>query len=235
MKKTLRYLIAMMCCCASCSKKQEFKVEAEIPRVGTQELTVIYTTPTGDRAVMAIPAIGGRFEFSGECQDSADVEIFSANKQLLAAFGVRLNDDLKLKADGDSLWFDGLTDRKILRKFEVETDTATRFFPELELIVGYDTLAQFEPEGVWFFSSNREQRTEAFIDSVKSYDQKKVRDVYVSADLREWIYYCRADSMKCRQALMPDAPLKLEGILTSIPCLIEVDSLGTILRFQRLE
>lgn len=210
-------------------------MEGEVPRLGTQELTVVYTTASGDRAVMAIPAIDGRFEFAGECSDTANVEIFTANKLLLAAFGVKLNDKLKIVADGDSLWFEGTADRAILRKFEAEVDTTARVFPELELIVGYDTVETFEPQGVWFFSSSRDQRNDAFVDSLKSYDQKRVNDIFVSADLRLWMYYCSVDSLQCRQALMPDAPLRLEGILTAIPCLIEVDSVGTILRFQRLE
>ncbi|MDE6512925.1 MAG: hypothetical protein K2L05_01925 [Muribaculaceae bacterium] len=234
MKKIFLYII-LAGLCAACSHKQEFSVEADIPRVGTQEITVVYTTPDGNRAVLTIPAIGGKFEFAGECADSADVEIFSANKQLLAAFGVRMNEQLKLVEEGDSLRFDGVPDRLIIRQFTAKADTTRRKFPELDLIVGYDTVAHFEPGGVWFFSSNRAERTSSFIDSIKAYDVQRVRDVYVSAELRQWMNNCRADSFKWQQGLMPDAPLRLDSILTVMPCLIEVDSTGMVLRVQRLE
>lgn len=234
MKKLFLYIILAVFC-AACSHKPEFSVVADIPAVGTQEMTVVYTTPDGNRAVLTLPAISGKFEFTGECADSSDVEIFSANKQLLAAFGVRVNEKLKLVADGDSLLFEGLPDRVVIRQFIAKTDTAKRIFPELDLIVGYDTLAHFDPAGVWFFSGSREQRTPSFIDSIKAYDEKKVRDIFVSADLRMWMYNSRADSLKWPHALMPDAPLRLDSILTAMPCLVEVDSAGTVLRVQRLQ
>lgn len=234
MKKFALYFI-LLALCSACSKKAEFTVEADIPAVGTQEIKVIYTTPGNNRAVLTVPALNGKFEFSGECVDSADVEIFNANKKLLAAFGVRVYEELKLNGEGDSIWIESKPERTVIRKFEPEADTVSRQFPELELIVGYDTIAKFEPAGVWFFSSTRAERTSLFIDSIKAYDVKRVRDIYVSADQRQWMYYCRADSLKWQQALMPDAPLVLDGILTALPCLVEVDSLGTVLRVQRLE
>ncbi|MDE6818392.1 MAG: hypothetical protein K2J09_04375, partial [Muribaculaceae bacterium] len=65
--------------------------------------------------------------------------------------------------------------------------------------------------------------------------KKRMRDVYVSADRRQWLKNSRSDSATWTCALMPDAPLVLRGILTSMPCLVEVDSAGSVLRVQRLE
>lgn len=230
MKKLLCLLLPALL--AGCSDKKEFEIEADLPGVGTQEMTVVYTLGDGNRAVRAVAAIDGKFSFVGECGDSADVEIFTANKRLLAAFGVRTGEKLALRAEGDSLMIDG---REVLREFPQAAPADSLTFPELELLVAVDSVATIKPEGVWVFTSSVKERTPSVMDTMRAYDAGRVRDVYVSADERQWLRNCRADSAKWTCALMPDAPLTLAGILTSVPCLIEVDSVGTVVRVQRLE
>lgn len=222
-----------LCCLllAACGNKNRVNVEADIPSVGTQAITVVYTGADGNRGVSIVPALDGKFEFSVECTDSTEIELFTANKNLLAAFSGYKGDDLKLNAAGDSLYIDG---RTVLRSFASASVTEWPEFPELELIVGDDSVASFKPEGVWFFTSSQQERTPAVLDSMKAYKAARVRDVFIGADQYEWNMIRRGDSLKWSRALMPDAPVRLRGILSYTPCLIEVDTAGTVLRIQRL-
>ena len=230
MKKLLGLL--MIALFVGCSNKTEFEIEAEVPSVGTQEITVVYTLSDGNRAVRKVAAIDGRFAFSGECVDSTSIEIFTANKLLLAAFGARIGEKLTLRADGDSLIIDG---RTVLREFPMEQPADSVRFPAIHLLVAMDSTATLEPVGVWVFTSSVKERTPSVMDTIRAYDKKRMRDVYVSADRRQWLKNSRSDSATWTCALMPDAPLVLRGILTSMPCLVEVDSAGSVLRVQRLE
>lgn len=222
-----------LCCLllAACGHKNRVTVEANIPTVGTQAITVVFTTADGNRGVTTVPAIDGKFDFTVECNDSTQIELFTANKNLLAAFWGRMGEELKLNANGDSLFIAG---REVLRNFLPVSVADTLKFPELELIVGEDSVATFKPEGVWFFTATQQERTPAVIDSMKSYKSARVRDVFIGADHYHWSMIIRQDSLKWTHALMPDAPLRLKDILNFTPCLIEVDTAGTVLRVQRL-
>ncbi len=229
MKKTVFGLCCLLL--AACGEKNQLNVEAEIPAVGTQAITVVFTTGDGNRGVLTVPALDGKFDFSIECNDSTDIELFTANKNLLAAFSGRKGEALTLSSQGDSLVIDG---REVRRSFEADTLAQWPEFPELELIAGDDSVALFKPEGVWFFTSSQQERTEAVIDSMKAYKASRVRDVFIGADHYYWNNVRRRDTTKWSHALMLDAPVKLRGILTHTPCLIEVDTAGTVLRVQRL-
>lgn len=222
-----------LCCLllTGCGEKREVMVEAELPSVGTQEITVVYTTVGGNRAVTQVAAFDGKFDFSVECADSTEIELFTANKRLLGAFLGRKGEELVLSARGDSLYIDG---REVRREFDTVRVTELPTFPELELFVSHDSVATFKPEGVWFFTASDKERTPQVLDSMKAYKADRVRDVYISPDRYHWDMINRKDSVKWVRALMPDAPVRLQNILTSTPCLIEVDTAGTVLRVQKL-
>ena len=135
MKKFLGLL--MIALFVRCSNKKEFEIEAEVPSIGTQEITVVYTLSDGNRAVRKVAAIDGRFAFSGECVDSTSIEIFTANKLLLAAFGARTGEKLTLRTDGDSLIIDG---RPVLREFPMEQPADSVRFPAIHLLVAEDEI-----------------------------------------------------------------------------------------------
>lgn len=229
MKKTVFGLWCLLL--AACGEKNLVSVEADIPSVGTQAITVVFTTPDGNRGVATVPAIDGKFDFSVECSDSTDIELFTAKKDLLAAFSGRKGEELTLAAGNDSLYIDG---REILTTFVADTVSEWPEFPELELIADEDSVAVFKPEGVWFFTSSQQQRTPEVIDSMKAYRADRVRDVFIGADNYQWNTIKRQDSIKWKRALMPDAPVRLKGILTHTPCLIEVDTAGRVVRVQHL-
>lgn len=211
---------------ASCGSKPIVEIGGEVPSLGTQELTVVYTVGNGDRAVLKVPAVNGKFEFAAQCADTTDIEIFTANKQLFVAFGTTRGEKLEMSAYADSLVIDG---HKLLREFPAEEIADYPEFPALELLVDIDSTTLLPPQGIWVFTSSQAERTDAVMDTLRK-NTDNVREVYVSADWRTWRTICRDDSAKWTHALMPDAPLRLKGILTATPCLIEVDSAARILR-----
>ncbi len=229
MKKTVFGLCCLIL--TACGEKNRVNVEAEVPSVGTQAITVVWTTPDGNRGVKTVPALDGKFEFTVECMDSTEIELFTANKNLLAAFSGRKDENLKLSSRNDSLYIDG---REVRTYFSAPSVNEWPEFPELELICGDDSVALFKPDGVWFFTSSQQERTPAVIDSMKAYKASRVRDVFIGADQYQWKTINRQDSIKWQRVLMVDAPLRLKGILTHTPCLVEVDTSGTVIRVQRL-
>ncbi len=222
---------------SSCGGNKQFSVDVDIPSVGTQEMIVVYMTEGGERVVMRLPAIDGKFEFSGESMDTTSVEIFNAKKSLFATFPAVNGMKLRLKSEGDSLIIEGadVAVRNVLDTFIVDE---LPLFRELELVVAYDSVASFKPEGVWFFTSSAMERGASVMDSIRKYswiDTLEVRDVYVSGDMSRWRMLTARDSATWIQGLLPDAPIALKGILTSTPCMVMVDSSGVVERVQRLE
>lgn len=233
------YIALVAAALTGCGADRSFEVEVDVPSVGTQEMTVVYTTDNGDRTVCRVPALEGKFSFRGSCSGESEVEIFRANKRLFAAFTATDGEELRLVAAGDSLVLEGGGDaaRVVRTSF---ADSVASDWPEFvspELVVGRDSVKSFGPEGVWVFTASMQERTEAVKDTLRFYAKEKrpVRDVYVSADMSQWRMFVMRDSATWTQALLPDAPLALEGILTFTPCLVEVDTAGTVLRVQRLE
>lgn len=219
-----------------CGGKKTFKVDVDVPAVGTQEMTVIYTTADGDRSVVRVPALDGKFSFEGRSGGESTVELYKANKTLFAAFNITDGENARLLADGDSLYLDGV-ESLITTAYADSVVTEWPKFVSPELVMGYDSINTFEPEGIWIFTVSSEERSDAVLDTIRAYvkDKKTVRDVYVSADIAQWRMFTRRDSATWTQALLPDAPLALKGILLTTPCLVEVDTAGTVSRVQRLE
>lgn len=242
----------------ACGGPESFKVEVDAPSVGTQEITVVYTLPDGNRAVVAVPALNGRFEFEGSSTEPSVIEMFTANKRLLGALIASNGDRLKVSRT-DSAWTveDNVAAQMVLNYrpgtpvdgLPPEVAEAVKAvygdrrpagsWPEFvspELLIAKDSVNTFAPEGVWFFTSSAEERTLAVRDSMRRYARLKrpVRDVFLSADTAYWRIITRNDSATWTQALLPDAPLRLEGTLSTVPCLVEVDTAGTVKRVQRL-
>lgn len=222
---------------SACGGKKEFNVAVDVAAVGTQAMTVVYATETGERVILRVPAIDGKFEFKGVSSDTTSVEVFNAKKTLFVTFCAVNGMDLTIKAKGDSLYADG-ADVSVYKTIDAVTPDSLPMFAGLELVVGYDTIASFKPEGVWFFTSTTMERTKPVLDSMRKYagiDSVEVRDVYVSADMSQWRMFTARDSATWTQGMLPDAPIALRGILTSTPCFVEVDSAGIVMRVQRLE
>lgn len=258
MKNKLFAAIAAALSLGACSGPESFKVEVEDPSVGTQEITVVYTLADGNRSVVAVPALKGRFEFEGSSAEPSVVEMFTANKRLLGVLVASNGDRLKVSRT-DSTWtvedneaaqmvlnyrpgtpVDGLPPEVAAAVAAVYGDKrAVGSRPEFvspELLIAKDSVNTFAPEGVWFFTSSAEERTQSVRDSMRVYARRgrSVRDVFISADSAYWRIITRNDSATWTQALLPDAPVRFDGILSTVPCLVEVDTAGTVLRVQRL-
>lgn len=222
---------------SSCGGKKSFHVEVDVPSVGTQEITAVYMTADGDRTIKRIPAIEGKFEFSGISADTTTVELFNAKKLLLASFPAINGMNLELRGSVDSLYLKGM-DTKVITAIADTTVSEWPAFGDVELVIRQDSVASFGPHGIWFFTSSTMERTKPVLDSIRKYaeaDTIPVRDVYISGDISQWRLYTNRDSATWTRGLMPDAPLALRGIILSTPCLVEVDTAGTVRRVQRLE
>lgn len=222
---------------SACGGNKKFSVDVDIPSVGTQEMTVVYMTEGGERVVMRLPAIDGKFEFNGVSRDTTSLEIFNAKKSLLATFHAVNGMKLSLKSEGDSLIIEG-ADVEVRNAVDTVVVEEMPRFRELELVIAYDSVASFKPEGVWFFTSSAAERSSSVMDSIRKYakiDTAEVRDVYVSADMSQWRMSTARDSATWTRGMLPDAPIALSGILRSTPCMVVVDSAGVVERVQRLE
>lgn len=234
MKKLFLAIVAAVL--TGCGGDKTFEVEVDIPAIGTQEMTVVYTSGNGNRAVIKVPALEGKFSFEGIGVPESTVEIFKANKRLFASFPAVNGQKLKLVADGDSLYLED-SQTVVVTAYADTVVTAWPKFVSPELVMGVDSVHTFEPEGVWVFTASVQERTAALTDTLKAYakGKKPLRDVYVSADMTQWRMFTQRDSATWTQALLPDGPVALKGILLSTPCLVEVDTAGVVSRVQRLE
>lgn len=222
---------------SACGGKGSFHISVDVPAVGTQEMTVVYAVEGGERVVLRRPALEGKFDFTGNSADTTTVEIYNARKQLFASFPAADGMELELKSAGDSLYIQDSAFR-VVTSIADTVVTSWPEFRELELVIQHDSVASFPPEGIWFFTSSGMEREPALMDSIRKYakiDTLNVRDVYVSADLGQWRMIANRDSATWTQGLLPDAPIVLQGILNSTPCMVEVDTAGTVIRVQRFE
>lgn len=221
---------------SACGGKKSFQVDVDAPVIGTQEITIVYETTSGNREIIRVPAIEGKFEFSGIEADSTTVEIYNAKHLLVCAFPISRGEKLNLRSENDSLYIDGAS-KPIIKSYADTTLSDWPKFESPELLILNDSTLICPPEGIWVFTSSIQERNNSLIDTLRYYAERNdsVRDVYVSGDLSSWRSYTRHDSATWTQGLLPDAPLLLRGILLSTPCLVEVDTLGNVLRIQRLE
>lgn len=233
----LLYLAIPVLLLSSCGGNKTFRVNVDVPSIGTQEMTVVYLTDNGDRTVIRLAAIDGKFEFSGTGTDTTTIELFNAKKLLIASFPVINGMDVELRGKSDSLYIEDSD----LRVTTAIADTTVSEWPKvgnIELVMRMDSVATFGPHGIWFFTSSTMERKPAVIDSIRKYakaDTIPVRDVYISGDISQWRLYTNRDSATWTRGLMPEAPLELNGIVLSTPCLVEVDTAGVVRRVQRLE
>lgn len=217
MKKLFLPLILLLL--AACSGPKKFTVSMEGDLLGTQLLTVVYTLPSGDRAVLQPTAMDGRVQFEGSSDTPAQVEVFTTTGVLIATFEAKNGDKitLNLNVDQGSSPAPPASDT-----IKVTTFTAP------EVIVERDSVETFPTAGVWVFTSTAEQRTPALLDTLRHYG-KRGRDIYFGTSLEDWRYTTRRDSATWRQGLLPQGPVNLPAV-TRTPLLIEADTAGTILR-----
>lgn len=263
MMKTMLIGCAMCAVLASCGGTNKFDIKVDSPRIGTQLMTIVYTLPDGNRVVKSLPAVEGKFEFSGTAAEPSIVEIFTSNKQLYATLIATNGDEIALYGDeegnkrieGSELstqlqrlaaayndTIDYTTQPAIVQQalreiYASASRTDTAKFVSPELYIGRDSTKVFEAKGTWVFTSAAEERTAEFLDTLRKYhnDKRHVRDVWVGNDTSQWSVMTRNDSAKWTQAMLPDAPLQLKAHLRSTPVIIEVDSAGNVVRVQRFE
>lgn len=258
----MRYLsvaIVFILGLSSCKKTGGYKVSVDASDIGTQQITVVCTAADGNRRVLSMPAVDGKFEFSGQAPTVSVVEIFTSNKQLYAALLVQDGESVSLKSDGTEKQVSGSTRSQQLMAYQSGDDIgllpeevrdAVRLvyaenlpadslrFVAPELIMGRDSVMTFDVEGVWVFTSSVNDRTGMVLDTLRAYasrEERPLRDVFISGDTVAWRLAVRGDSATWTQGMMPDAPLVYRGVLRWVPSLIEVDSAGAIVRNQRLE
>lgn len=260
MMRRLFFAMVVIIGLSACSKKSKgFSVSVDAPAIGTQQITVIYTTPDGNRRLIRVPSINGEFEFEGSSSSPSIVEIFTSNRRLFAALIAEDGDKIELSASDSGFDVSGskrsqqLLDYKPgddLNELSAEVRRAVELvyaeavapdticFPDsIELIMGKNRVKEFGAEGVWVFTSSGNERTSTLLDSLRAYaaGKRPLRDVFVGGDTVVWRMAVRRDSATWTQAMMPDAPIVLNGILRHMPSMIEVDSAGVIIRNQRLE
>lgn len=250
-------VLAALCACRKGS--DGFTVTVDVPEIGTQQMTVVYTTDNGNRNAMSMPSVNGAFEFKVSGASTSIVEIFTSTKQLYAALIAENGDHITLRSSEGRLQADGSEMSQQLLNYrpgddvsalpeEVRNAVAIVYprsertdWPEFtapELIIAKDSvMTPDKPLGVWFFTSSDNQRTSMLLDTIRAYAARKapVYDVFIGVDTTMWRMAIRRDEPTWTQGLAPDAPLVLDGILTSTPLLVEVDSAGTVRRTQRLE
>lgn len=249
---------------SSCADHESFSVEVDAPQLGTQLITVVHTLPSGNRAVTTTPAVDGKFSFECKSPEPSVVELYTGNKspfaQIIAANGdkvkYRVDADGNISVDGSELtaelvrlaanYSDSLpasaTSSVIAEALHSMYHNSSRNdwpkFTSPELFIHEDSVITLAPEGVWVFTAFDEERTSALLDTLRHYHKRKdvdVRDVWVGVDTLHWRAVTRNDSAKWTQAMLPDAPLILEGILRHTPALVEVDTAGTVLRVHNFE
>lgn len=258
MKRISRVLAIGLMVSACSHEPQEFRIKVEAPIIGTQQITAVYTTDDGNRRSISVPAVEGAFELVGSSSIPSVIEIFTSNKQLFAAIIAKNGESLTLREVEGGFDVEGSETAQILANYKLGNDTigmpievrqaidivytehSREDYPKFEapeLIFGRDSIATLPVEGVWVFTSSLSERTGSLLDTLKvrSKEEKPVRDVFIGTDTVSWRIYTRRDSATWTQAMLPDGPLKLRGILTSTPLLVEVDSLGGVTRVQRLE
>lgn len=222
----------------SCGGEKNFDVNVEVPAIGTQEMTVVYVLKGGERVVMRLPAIDGKFEFKGQSVDTTRVEIYNAKKLIVASFLAVDGMKILLKSAGDSLYIEDSQDEVITAITDTLRNEYPNFPAELPVIVRSDSVVQVPAAGVWFFTSSISQRSRGMLDSIRHYaklDTIPVRDVYISPDLSQWRICTARDSATWTQGIMPDAPLLLKDVVVSTPCMIEVDTAGVVKRVHKFE
>ncbi len=243
----MRYLsvaIVLILSLSACKEAAGYKVLVEASDIGTQQITVVSTTADGNRRVQSMPAVDGRFEFSGQAPEGSVVEIFTSNRQLYAALLVHDGENVVLKSDGVDKQVEGSDGSRQLLAYKAGDDVeslpaevrdAVRLiyaenlpadslrFAAPELIMGRDSVMTFDAEGVWVFTSSVNERTGMVLDTLRAYagrEGRPLRDVFVSGDTVAWRLAVRGDSATWTQGMMPDAPVVYRGVLRWIPSLI---------------
>lgn len=254
--KLLRFLIPLAL--VACSKPApHFTVSADLPQIGTQSLTAVYTTDDGNRHAVPVTAVEGKFEFEGKSEDPALVEIFTSKGLLYSALIVQNGEHISLsgtpgnfKAEGNDLaqrlldYKEGddtiglsLEVRRAIESLYLTAALPTAKFISPEVFIKADSVFTFPVEGIWVFTSDDKQRTPELLDTLRHYAKQKdvnVRDIYIGCDMWQWKTLIRRDSATWTQALSPDAPVILNGVISSTPVLLVVDSAATIVRKELL-
>lgn len=242
----------------ACGKTEpKFTVNADLPQLGTQTVNVVYTTDDGNRHALTVTAVEGKFEFSGKADKPSTIEIFTSQHQLYAAIIAKNGDELTLtgapgnfKAEGNALaqqlldYTEGADTARLPMEVRVAIESlyltptlSDVKFKSPEVFIKTDSVYTFPPEGIWVFTTGDHDRTAEVLDTLRYYAKQKgvnVRDVYIGSDMWTWKTTTRLDSATWTQALSPDAPVTLSGIITSTPILVEVDTAGTVMRKQLL-
>lgn len=215
----------MMLLCA-CGGPKSFKVTIDAETLGTQQLTVVYTLPDGNRAVLQPTAVDGHVEFSGSASELSTVEVFTSSGAKLVKFAAVNGEKIAITFDDDNTPVIKGAENQISDSITLMPDTAKFVAPSV--ILDRDSSITWQAEGIWVFTSTEKERTQAVMDTIKAH-KKSVRDVFVNANFDTWRDICRRDSATWKQGILPEGPVDVAA-LSSTPLLIEVDSAGTILR-----
>lgn len=209
---------------SACSGPNGFKVKIDDSSLGTQMLTAVYTLPDGNRAAADITIVDGRGEFLCSTLSPTDVELFLSSGRDYVAFHASGSENVSVSSNSD------IKGAEIIPLSVIALSDSVSFVAP-EVFVGVDSVETFPAEGVWVFTSSREQRSKAVMDTIKAY-KSSVRDVVLALDWQDYRDITRRDSATWLHGMMIDAPQKVDA-LTFTPALIEVDSTG-IKRIQRL-
>lgn len=229
MNKPILGLAALALTVGACGGPKKFKVTIDSDNLGTQKLTVVYTLPDGNRAVIEPTAVDGHVEFTGEAPEPSTVEIFASSGKKIAEFMAWNGDKITINLTADGITISGTSTQP--DSVTVSTPDSVRFEAP-RVIVARDSSELWDTEGIWIFTAETGERTEAVMDTIKAH-RKKVRDIFVSTDFDTWREIQRRDSANWKQGLLPEGPVSVPA-LTSTPLLIETDSTGNILRLLPL-
>ncbi len=229
MNKPLVGLTALALALAACGGPKKFKVTIDSDNLGTQKLTVVYTLPDGNRAVLEPTVVDGHVEFTGSAPEPSTVEVFASSGNKIAEFKAWNGDKIIINLTADGMTISGTS---------VAPDSTTISAPDSlrfaapRVVILRDSSEVWATEGIWIFTAEAGERTAAVMDSIKAH-RKTVRDVFVSTDYDTWRDIQRHDSANWKQGLLPEGPVAVEA-LTSTPLLLETDSAGRILRTVKL-
>lgn len=248
---------------ASCGRS-EFSVDVDAPSVGTRLVTVVYTTDDGDRSVQQVSAVDGKLQFTGISERPSLVELFYADsKQPIVALIAENGEHIKLTLDDKGVVTvegNDLAKRfvELARSYDATknyshepqvvidalksiyaSQSATKLprFEAPELFIKTDSIYKPSAEGIWFFTTNRMERTSAVVDTIKKYHRhgRMVRDIWVDSDTVSWQQIKDADTIRWFTAMLPDALVRYKDMIRSTPALVEVDKSGQVTRVYNFE
>lgn len=123
----LLLLILPLLLATSCSGSKEFRLDAASDDIGTQNITLIYTTD-GSFHVESVPAVDGHFSITGTLSAPTFVEVYTGSGSLLGEFIVEGGDHIEAR-------FSALNPENISIKGNKDAETLAEFMKENRKLV----------------------------------------------------------------------------------------------------